>query len=43
MARWRARIRERRDLARLDDHLLDDIGASRAWRDAEIGKPFWRG
>ncbi|HEX6143259.1 MAG TPA: DUF1127 domain-containing protein [Geminicoccaceae bacterium] len=42
MARWSARIRERRDLARLDDHLLDDIGASRAWRDAEIGKPFWR-
>ena len=39
---WRARIRHRRRLARLDEHLLRDIGATRSWRDAEIRKPFWQ-
>ena len=39
---WRARLRDRRRLAQLDSHLLDDIGVARAWRDAEVSKPFWR-
>jgi hypothetical protein len=30
-------------LQALDDHLLRDIGLSRADIDAEAGKPFWRG
>ncbi|MDX1539948.1 MAG: DUF1127 domain-containing protein [Geminicoccaceae bacterium] len=39
---WRARVRDRRRLAELNAHLLDDIGVAPAWRDAEVGKPFWR-
>jgi uncharacterized protein YjiS (DUF1127 family) len=29
-------------LARLDDHLLSDIGLSRSDVEREIHKPFWR-
>jgi len=39
---WRARARSRRDLARLDDHILKDIGISRADAHRESSKPFWR-
>ncbi len=39
---WSERSRQRRQLARLDSRLLDDIGLDHAHRDAEIGKPFWR-
>ena len=39
---WRARVRDRRRLAELNAHLLDDIGVAPACRDAEVGKPFWR-
>lgn len=36
------RQQQRRALARLDDHLLADIGRSRADIAAECDKPFWR-
>nr|WP_255552327.1 DUF1127 domain-containing protein [Maritimibacter dapengensis] len=41
VARARAARRERRALAKLDDHLLDDIGLTRraAWSEAK--RPFW--
>lgn len=39
---WLERARERRALCRLDDHLLKDIGLSRADIEREGGKPFWR-
>ena len=42
IATWRRRARERRDLARLDDHLLRDIGIERSDVAAERAKPFWR-
>ena len=39
---WAERARQRRHLARLDDHMLKDIGLSRATMQAEAVKPFWR-
>ena len=39
---WRERHESRRTLRRLDDHMLADIGMSRADAEAEIAKPFWR-
>ncbi len=39
---WAERAAERRHLAALDDHLLKDIGVSRADIDAVTTKPFWR-
>lgn len=33
--------RTRNQLAQLSDHLLDDIGLTRAQRNEEIRKPFW--
>jgi uncharacterized protein YjiS (DUF1127 family) len=38
---WHQRLASRRELMRLDDHLLADIGLTRAdaWREAN--KPFW--
>ncbi len=36
------RARQRRDLARLPDHLLRDIGLGRGDVEVEINKPFWR-
>jgi uncharacterized protein YjiS (DUF1127 family) len=38
---WQDRARSRRQLANLDDHLLRDIGISRADMTREVGKPFW--
>jgi uncharacterized protein YjiS (DUF1127 family) len=38
---WQERARERRHLSGLDDHLLRDIGLSRADVDHEVAKPFW--
>ena len=40
---WRDRSRQRRTLMRLDDHMLHDIGLSRADVEREASKPFWRG
>lgn len=43
--RWieacRARARQRRALARLDDRLLADIGVSRREAAMEAARPFW--
>ena len=37
------RWRQRQALMRLDEHLLKDIGLSRADVENEVRKPFWRG
>lgn len=42
LALWRARAQGRRHLQDLDDHLLKDIGLTRARAFAEGQKPFWR-
>ena len=39
---WHDRARQRRHLQSLSDHMLRDIGLSRADVRAEAGKPFWR-
>jgi uncharacterized protein YjiS (DUF1127 family) len=39
---WRDRYRERRMLSALSDHMLKDIGVSRADVEREAGKTFWR-
>ena len=43
LASWSDRARQRRRLTDLDDHLLRDIGKTRAEALREAGKPFWRG
>jgi uncharacterized protein YjiS (DUF1127 family) len=40
---WQTRQTTRNGLARLDAHLLDDIGLSARARGAECAKPFWQG
>ncbi|MBX6369133.1 MAG: DUF1127 domain-containing protein [Rhodospirillales bacterium] len=42
LLRWHERSRQRAMLARLDEHLLRDIGLSRAEVEEELRKPFWR-
>ena len=39
---WLDRRAQRADLAELDDHMLHDIGLSRADVEREVAKPFWR-
>lgn len=39
---WLERVRQRRQLGQLSDHMLKDIGLARADVEAEIAKPFWR-
>jgi uncharacterized protein YjiS (DUF1127 family) len=39
---WYERSRQRRALWALDDHMLKDIGISRADVFRETRKPFWR-
>jgi uncharacterized protein YjiS (DUF1127 family) len=39
---WQRRHRARASLARLDAHMLRDIGLSLGDAQAEISKPFWR-
>lgn len=39
---WHERARQRRQLLSLSDHLLKDIGISRADAAAEASKPFWQ-
>lgn len=38
---WHERFRQRQLLLSLDDHLLKDIGISRADAEVEASKPFW--
>lgn len=42
VARWEDRRRTRSALARLDDHLLRDIGLPMDHAQTECAKPFWR-
>jgi uncharacterized protein YjiS (DUF1127 family) len=39
---WHQRSRQRRQLQSLSDHMLRDIGLTRADVLAESSKPFWR-
>lgn len=39
---WHGRYRARRDLARMSDHLLRDIGLTPGDAADEVAKPFWR-
>jgi len=39
---WQERYRTRRDLMRLSDYQLKDIGLSRFDAEEEFQKPFWR-
>jgi uncharacterized protein YjiS (DUF1127 family) len=39
---WRRRIRERDQLARLDERMMSDLGISDAERSYLANKPFWR-
>jgi uncharacterized protein YjiS (DUF1127 family) len=39
---WRDRIRQRREIARLDDRMLADIGLSQVEASREANKPFWQ-
>ncbi|CAI8867954.1 DUF1127 domain-containing protein [Pseudomonas donghuensis] len=41
LMRWRQLHHERRELARLSDAALDDIGLSRADILREVERPFW--
>jgi uncharacterized protein YjiS (DUF1127 family) len=39
---WHERARQRRQLSSLSDHMLRDLGLTRADVMAESSKPFWR-
>ncbi|MCK5812771.1 MAG: DUF1127 domain-containing protein [Cocleimonas sp.] len=39
---WVQRSRQRKQLARLDKHLLEDIGLTEEMVAKEIEKPFWK-
>jgi uncharacterized protein YjiS (DUF1127 family) len=39
---WRERARSRRDLLRLDDHMLRDLGIDRTTAEFNGSLPFWR-
>ena len=39
---WLDRRAQRMELAELDDHILHDVGLSRADVEREMAKPFWR-
>ncbi len=39
---WGARSRERQQLSELNDHMLEDIGLTRAQVAVEVGKYFWQ-
>lgn len=40
--RWETLRRTRKDLSRLDEHMLRDIGMDPALARLETAKPFWR-
>ena len=39
---WVERVRQRRQLGQLSDHMLRDIGLSRADVESEVAKRFWQ-
>ena len=39
---WLERARQRRQLQQLSDHMLKDIGLTRAGVEVEVSKPFWQ-
>lgn len=39
---WIQRSRQRKQLSRLDQHLLEDIGLTLEQAKQEVEKPFWR-
>ncbi|HZP78413.1 MAG TPA: DUF1127 domain-containing protein [Pseudolabrys sp.] len=39
---WAARVRQRSELAHLDERLRADIGVTRLQAEREISKPFWQ-
>lgn len=41
LAKWLSVARERRDLSKLPDHILRDIGVDRATASEEAARPFW--
>lgn len=41
LKKWRARREQRREIARLTDRMLADIGLSRLDATREANKPFW--
>jgi uncharacterized protein YjiS (DUF1127 family) len=41
LLRWQELARQRRALAAMDDHMLKDIGLSRADARREAERPFW--
>lgn len=41
LTRWEERRRTRKQLAKLESHLLDDIGVSPFQAKTEAKKPFW--
>jgi uncharacterized protein YjiS (DUF1127 family) len=43
LSTWRRRAVDRQQLARLDAHMLHDVGLFRGDVELEINKPFWRG
>jgi uncharacterized protein YjiS (DUF1127 family) len=38
---WQERANQRHALASLEDHMLNDIGLTRAEAQREMAKPFW--
>ncbi|MBV6634118.1 MAG: DUF1127 domain-containing protein [Alphaproteobacteria bacterium] len=42
IAVWQTRAKQRRDLMALPDHMLQDIGVTRADAHREASKPFWK-
>jgi uncharacterized protein YjiS (DUF1127 family) len=43
LMRWHETARERRALLALSDHMLKDIGITRAEAEREASRPFWQG
>jgi uncharacterized protein YjiS (DUF1127 family) len=41
LATWQQRAQERHQLRMLDDHMLHDVGLTRADVEQEASKPFW--
>jgi uncharacterized protein YjiS (DUF1127 family) len=42
LSTWASRLDDRRQLGLMSDHLLDDIGLSRAEVAVEVNKYFWQ-